>query len=89
MFRVVVYKPASSPIQLDLDEGTSALEAIRQATQCLNLPDDRGNAEKGALEGWNLRARKFVEEGRWWSEDDINQYSDRKFGVSYICQADY
>jgi len=89
MFRVVVYKPASSPIQLDLDEGTSALEAIQRIIQCLNRPDDRGNAEEGTVEGWNLRARKFVEEGRWWSENDINAYLDRKYGVSYNCRADY
>ena len=89
MFRVVVYIPASSPIQLDLDEGTSASKAIRQVIQCLNLPYDRGNAEEATSKGWNLRARKFVEEGRWWSEDDINEYSDRKYGVSYIRQADY
>jgi hypothetical protein len=30
-----------------------------------------------------------VEEGRWWSEDDINEYSDRKFGFMYSGQADY
>lgn len=88
-FRVVVYKPASSPIHLDCQDGTSASEAIRQVIQCLSLPDDRGNAEEGTLKGWNLRAKKFVEEGRWWSEDDINEYSDRKFGFPYSGQADY
>jgi hypothetical protein len=89
MFRVVVYKPASSPIHLDLEEGTLASEVIRKALQCLNLPDDHGNAEEGTLKGWNLRARRFVEEGRWWSEDDINEDSDRKFGNLLSGQADY
>lgn len=88
MFRVVVYEPASSPIHLDLEDGTLASEVIRKALQCLNLPDDQGGAEEGMLKGWNLRARKFVEEGHWWSEDDINEYSDRKLGVPYSGQAD-
>jgi hypothetical protein len=88
MFRVAVYDLASSPIHLDLEEGTLASEVIRKALQCLNLPDDQGNAEEGTLKGWNLRARRFVEEGRWWSEDDINEYSDRKFGNLFSGQAD-
>jgi hypothetical protein len=89
MFRVAVYDLASSPIHLDLEEGTLASEVIRKALQCLNLPDDQGNAEEGTLKGWNLRARRFVEEGRWWSEDDINEDSDRKFGNLLSGQADY
>jgi hypothetical protein len=89
MFHVAVYEPASSPIHLDLEDGTLASEVIRKALQCLNLPDHQGNAEEGTLKGWNLRARRFVEEGRWWSEDDINEYSDRKFGFMYSGQADY
>ena len=89
MLRVAVYQTASSPIHLDLEVGTLASEVIRKALQCLNLPDDQGHAEEGTLKGWNLRARRFVEEGRWWSEDDINEDSDRKFGNLLSGQADY
>jgi hypothetical protein len=89
MFRVAVYEPASSPIYLDLEDRTLASEVIRKALQCLSLPDAQGNAEEGTLKGWNLRARRFVEEGRWWSENDINEYSDRKFGNLLSGQADY
>jgi hypothetical protein len=88
-FRVVVYKPASSPIHLDLEEGALASEAILKALQCLGLPDNEGNKEPGSVEGWRLRARRVVEEGRWWSENDINEYSDRKFGSVYSNQADH
>lgn len=89
MFHVTVYEPASSPIHLDLEDGTLASEVIRKALQCLSLPDDQGDAEEGTLKGWNLRARRFVEEGTWWSENDINEYSDCKFGISFSGQADY
>jgi hypothetical protein len=78
MFRVVVHKPASGPIQLDLKEGTLALDATREALQYLGPLDNQADAEGGDVEGWKLRARRYVEEGRWWSEDDINEYSDRK-----------
>jgi len=87
MFRVVVYTPASTPIQLDLEEGTSAGEVIQKASQCLGLPDSE-EIEGSALEGWNLRARRYVEEGKWWSENDINEYSDRKYGPACLHQAD-
>jgi hypothetical protein len=89
MFRVVVYKSASSPIQLDLKKGSLASEVIRKALQHLGLSDNPGDAEEGTSKGWRLRARRFVEEGRWWSEDDINEYSDRKFGNLLSGQADY
>jgi hypothetical protein len=89
MFRVVLHKSASAPIRLDLAEGTLASEAIRKALKCLGLPDNQEALQEGDLEGWRLRARRFVEEGRWWSEDDINAYSDRKFGLPYSGQADY
>jgi hypothetical protein len=88
-FRVVVHKPASSPIQLDLEEGTLASEAIQQAFKWLGQPGNQGHAEGGTLEGWNLRARRFVEEGRWWSENDINAYSDRKVGSVQVKHADH
>ena len=89
MFRVVVHKPASSPIHLDLVEGTLASEAIRKALKSLGLPDNQGALQEGDSEGWRLMARRVVEEGRWWSEDDINEYSDRKFGFPSSGQADY
>jgi hypothetical protein len=88
-FRVVVYKPASSPVHLDLEEGTLASEAIWKALQCLKAPDNEASTEEGRLKGWRLRARRVVEEGRWWSENDINEYSDRKFGSEYSNQADH
>jgi len=87
MFRVVVHTPASTPIQLDLEEGTSASEVLQKASQCLGLPDNV-EIEGRALEGWRLRARSHVEEGRWWSEKDINEYSDRKFRPACLYQAD-
>jgi hypothetical protein len=74
---------------LDLEKGTLASEAIRKASQHLGLSDNPGDAEEGTSKGWRLRARRFVEEGRWWSENDINEYSDCKFGFPYSVQADY
>jgi hypothetical protein len=88
-FRVAVYQTASSPIHLDLEEGTLASEAIRKALKSLGLPDNPGALREGDSEGWRLMARRVVEEGRWWSENDINEYSDRKFGFPYSGQADY
>jgi hypothetical protein len=89
MFRVVLYIPASSPIQLDLEEGISASEAIRKALKCLDTHNIQGCTEEELPQGWRLRARRVVEEGRWWSENDINEYSDRKSGHGYVNQADY
>jgi hypothetical protein len=88
-FRAVVYKPASSPIHLDLEQGTLASEATWKALRCLGLPDNEGSTEEGTLEGWRLRARRVVEEGRWWSENDINEYLDRTFGSEYSNQANH
>jgi hypothetical protein len=87
-FRVVVYKPASSPIHLDVEVGVLASEAIRNALQSPGPHNIQGSTEEGTLEGWNLRARRHVEEGHWWSEDDINAYSDRKSGILFSGQAD-
>jgi hypothetical protein len=87
MFRVAVYEPASSPIHLDLEEGTLASETIRKALECLGI--NQVALQVGDLEGWRLRARRHVEEGHWWSENDIKEYSDRKFGISFSGQADY
>jgi len=86
MFCVVVHTPASTPIQLDLEEGTSASEVIQKALQCLGLPDNEEIVER-AMEGWSLRARRYVEEGKWWSENDIDEYSDRKSGPAGLHQA--
>lgn len=77
MFRICVYKPTSSPIHLELKEGISASQAIREVSQKLG---ELGSREytRDDLEGWKLRAKRVVEEGRWWSEKDIASYSDRK-----------
>jgi hypothetical protein len=83
-FRVVVHKPASSPIHLDLEGGTLASEAVWKALRCLEA-----STEEGRLKGWRLRARRVVEEGRWWPENDINEYSDRTFGSEYSNQAEH
>jgi len=88
MFRVVVHTPASTLVQLNLEEGDLALEVTRKALQCMEPPNHQGNIEEGNLEGWRLRARRVVEEGRWWSENGINEYSDRKFGPACLHQAD-
>jgi len=88
MFRVVIHQPASSSIHLDLDEGASASEALRKALQPLGLPIHHGYTEKEILDGWRLRARRNVEEGRWWSEDDISEYSDRKSEAVFLNQAE-
>jgi len=84
MFRVVIHKLASSPTHLDLEEGTLATGAIRSALKWHGPPNYQGGVEEGTSEGWRLRARRVMEEGRWWSENDINEYSDRKFEFEVV-----
>jgi hypothetical protein len=83
IFRVCIYSPTSEPIHLDLQDGILASGAIRQALQLSRQSGGsrtQGQTEDkdGNTEGWRLRARRYAEEGRWWSEDDIKAYSDRK-----------
>ena len=84
MFRVVIHKLASSPVHLDLEEGTLATEAICRVLRSYVPPDYQEGTEEGTSEGWRLRARRVMEEGRWWSENDINEYSDRKFEFEVV-----
>lgn len=80
-FRIEIHNPASNSIHLELEDGSKASNAVRGALRRLGDAvvgvklEDRSDRD---LQGWRLRARRSVEEGRWWTEEDIKGYSDRK-----------
>jgi len=77
-FRISVHT-TGGPLELDVKDGTLASDVIRQVLIQgdfgLGIESRNGAGRDGR--GYYLRARRTVEEGRWWSEQDIKAYKDR------------
>lgn len=78
-FRISVHTTGGR-LELTLKEGTSASEVIRQVLlkqEDIGLGIESKNGDERDEREYYLRARRMVEEGRWWSEEDIKAYKDR------------
>jgi hypothetical protein len=70
------------PIELEIEVGVSAGQVLSQALERLrDLPKgpDSEDPEEEGEEGrrWRLRARRITEEGRWWTEAEVDSFKDR------------
>jgi hypothetical protein len=79
VFRIHVH--TGRHIELDSKDGIRASEAIQQVLSQSSEDFGSGLTEQDGGHGgkYYLRVRKMVEEGRWWSEDDIKAYRDRMY----------
>lgn len=77
-FRISVHT-TGGPLELGVKDGTLASDVIRQVLkqQDSGLGIQPTNGHRRDERGYYLRARRTVEEGRWWSEEDIKVYKDR------------
>ena len=82
-FRISIHT-TGGPLDLDVKDGTLASDVIRQVLrqQDSDLGIESKNGNRRDERGFYLRARRTVEEGRWWSEEDIKAYRDR---MSTLC----
>jgi len=89
MFRVTVHTSGSNrtgSIDLDLEAGTTAGKVIRDVRKESGeayVTQEAGNigeheSPRREAQEWRLRTRRIVEEGTWWSEKDIEGYTDRE-----------
>lgn len=78
IFRISIHTTGGS-LELDVKGGTSASDVIRQVLKQpgIGLGIESRNGDRRDGRGYYLRARRMVEEGRWWSEEDIKAYKDR------------
>jgi len=78
----VAHRPLD-PIELESVNNLSArqvlsrvLERLVDQSEGLNSQDLKGEGEEGRR--WRLRVRRTTEEGRWWTEVEVDSFKDRR-----------
>lgn len=72
------------PLVLDVEDGTTARDVLLQSrnglcgiSETLVGKDLRREGQEGVR--WRLRARRSIEEARWWTETEVLAFRDRTY----------
>ena len=79
MVQIRVNIPSESrSVELDVENRSQARDIVARVL----AQEETGPTDKRESDEWILRIKRRSEQGRWWSEQEILDYKDRKLPLA-------